>query len=151
MFESFKKIMVTTDFSEAADHAVTHAFRMAADHGAEVLLCHVIETIIAPNPLYAYYYPTELLSPEVRERAERDAREALLERVPKDGPLSQVPYRTVVVHGMPADEIIRMTEQQGADLIVIATHGHTGLKHLFMGSVAERVIRHVHCPVLVVR
>ncbi len=151
MFESFKKIMVTTDFSEAADHAVNHAFRMAADHGAEVLLCHVIETIIAPNPLYAYYYPTELLSPEVRERAERDATEALLERVPRDGPLAQVSHRTLVVHGMPADEIIRAAEQQGADLIVIATHGHTGLKHLFMGSVAERVIRHVHCPVLVVR
>ena len=151
MFESFKKIMVTTDFSEAADHAVNHAFRMAADHGAEVLLCHIIETIIAPNPLYAYYYPTELLSPEIRERAERDAREALLQRVPKEGPLAQVPYRTVIVHGMPADEIIRTAEQQRVDLIVIATHGHTGLKHLFMGSVAERVIRHVHCPVLVVR
>jgi universal stress protein A len=151
MFESFKKIMVTTDFSEAADHAVNHAFRMAADNGAEVLLCHVIETIVAPNPLYAYYYPSELLSPEIRERAERDAREALLERTPKDGPLAQVPYRTVVVHGMPAEEIMRAADEQKVDLIVIATHGHTGLKHLFMGSVAERVIRHVRCPVLVVR
>ncbi len=151
MFENFKRILVTTDFSEAGDHAVAHAFRMAADHGAEVLLCHVIETLVAPNPLYAYYYPTELLSPEIRTRAESDARQALLQRVPQEPPLSDVAHSTVVVHGMPADEIIRAAEQQRADLIVIATHGHTGLKHLFLGSVAERVIRHVHCPVLVVR
>jgi nucleotide-binding universal stress UspA family protein len=151
MYENFKRILVTTDFSESGDHAVAHAFRMAADHGAEVLLCHVIETVVAPNPLYAYYYPTELLSPEIRERAEVDARQALLERVPKDTPLAGVPHTTVVAHGIPADEIIRIAEQRQADLIVIATHGHTGLRHLFLGSVAERVIRHVHCPVLVVR
>ncbi len=151
MLENFKKILVTTDFSAAADHAVNHAFRMAADHGAEVLLCHVIETIAAPNPLYAYYYPTELLSPEIRERVEQDARKALIDRVPKEGALAQVPYRTAVVHGMPADEIVRTAEREEIDLIVIATHGHTGLKHLLMGSVAERVIRHVHCAVLVVR
>ena len=151
MFENFKKILVTTDFSEAGDHAIAHAFRMAADHEAEVLLCHVIETLVAPNPLYAYYYPSELLSPEIRTRAESDARDALLERVPKSPPLSDVPHSTVVVHGMPADDIIRAAEEHGADLIVIATHGHTGLKHLFMGSVAERVIRHVHSAVLVVR
>ena len=151
MYENFKRILVTTDFSEAGDHAVAHAFRMAADHGAEVLLCHVIETVVAPNPLYAYYYPTELLSPEIRERAEGDARQALLERVPKEASLASVPHDTVVVHGIPADEIISVAAERQVDLIVIATHGHTGLRHLFLGSVAERVIRHVHCAVLVVR
>jgi universal stress protein A len=151
MFESFKKILVTTDFSEAGDHAVSHAFRMAADHGAEVLLCHVVEMIVTPNPLYAQYYPTDFVSPEIRERAENDARQALLERVPKSGPLAQVAHTAVVVHGTPAAEIIRLAEERSVDLIVIATHGHTGFKHLLLGSVAERVLRHVHCPVLVVR
>jgi universal stress protein A len=56
-----------------------------------------------------------------------------------------------VVHGMPADEIIRAAKDRDVDLIVIATHGRTGLTHLLMGSTAERVVRHVHCPVLVVR
>jgi len=151
MQENFKKILVTTDFSEAGDHAIAHAFRMAADHGAEVVLCHVVEMVVAPNPLYAHYYPTDLLNPELRQRAENDAHQALRERVPKAVPLSSVAHTTLVVHGTPADEIVRVAQDQGADLIVIATHGHTGLKHLFMGSVAERVIRHVHCPVLVVR
>lgn len=151
MYENFKRILVTTDFSEAGDRAIAHAFRMAADHGAEVLMCHIIEMIVAPNPLYAHYYPTELLHPEIRVRAEKDAEQALLERVPKEEPLVNVPHRSVVAHGMPAEEIIRVAKDENADLIVISTHGHTGLKHLFMGSVAERVIRHVHCAVLVVR
>jgi universal stress protein A len=151
MHESFKRILVTTDFSESGDHAVAHAFRMAADHGAEVLLCHVIEMVVAPNPLYAHYYPTDFLQPEIRERAEKDAHKALLERVPKDEELATVPHRTIVAHGTPAEEIIRTAKDQETDLIVISTHGHTGLKHLFLGSTAERVIRHVHCPVLVVR
>jgi universal stress protein A len=151
MYENFKRILVTTDFSELGDHAVGHAFRMAADHGAEVLLCHVIEMVVAPNPLYAHYYPTDFLEPEIRERAEKDAHQALLERVPKTDVLAVVPHRTVVVHGTPAEEIIRAAQDHEADLIVISTHGRMGLKHLFMGSTAERVIRHAHCPVLVVR
>lgn len=151
MEEHFKRILVTTDFSDAGDHAVGHAFRMAADHGARVLLLHVLELIVTPSPLYAPYYPTELLSPSVRARAERDARGALEERVPRRGPLAAVPYELLVVHGMPAEEIIRTAEQHDADLIVISTHGRTGLTHFFLGSTAERVIRHVHCPVLVVR
>jgi len=151
MHENFKRILVTTDFSESGDHAVGHAFRMAADHGAEVILCHVVETIIAPNPLYAHYYPADLLNPEIRMRAEQDAHSALIERVPAEAPLVDVPHVSFVAHGIPADEIIRAAKDRDVDLIVIATHGRTGLKHLFMGSTAERVIRHVHCAVLVVR
>lgn len=151
MHESFKRILVTTDFSQSGDHALGHALRLAADHGAEVLVYHVMETIIAPNPLYAHYYPTELLNPEIQARAEKDAQQALVDRLPKEGDLAAVPTTTLVGHGIPADEIIRIAEERAVDLIVIATHGRTGLKHLFMGSTAERVIRHVHCPVLVVR
>ncbi|GBD26688.1 TRAP-T-associated universal stress protein TeaD [bacterium HR30] len=151
MLERFQHILVTTDFSEAGDRAIPHAFRMAADHHAEVILCHVIEPLIVPNPLYAQYYPGELLSPDVLARAQEDARAALEERVPREEPLAQVRYRCVIGQGTPVEEIIRIAQEEGVDLIVIATHGHTGLKHLLMGSVAERVIRHARCPVLVVR
>jgi nucleotide-binding universal stress UspA family protein len=151
MQEDFKRILVTTDFSEAGDHAIAHAFRMAADHGAEVVLLHVVETIVAPNPLYTQHYLTDPFTPEVHARVEAEARQALLERVPKDGTLAEVPHRVVVSQGLPAQEIIRTTAEQQVDLVVISTHGRTGLKHFLMGSTAERVIRHVHCPVLVVR
>ncbi len=151
MLERFQRILVTTDFSEAGDRAIGHAFRMAADHDAEVILCHVIEPLIVPNPLYAQYYPGELLSPDVLARAQEDARAALEERVPRNEPYAKVRHRVVIGQGAPVDEIIRIANEEGVDLIVIATHGHTGLKHLLMGSVAERVIRHARCAVLVVR
>jgi universal stress protein A len=151
MQENFKRILVTTDFSEAGDHAIAHAFRMAADHGADVLLLHVLETVLAPNPLYAHYYPTDLLTPEIRARVESDARQALLERVPTTDTLAAVPHRVIITHGMPGEEIIRTAQEERVDLVVISTHGRTGLKRFFLGSTAERVIRHVECPVLVVR
>ena len=70
---------------------------------------------------------------------------------PKKPPLSEVKHRTHVTQGEPIAEILRLAEEEKADLLVIATHGRTGLKHFFLGSVVERVIRHAHCPVLVVR
>ncbi len=151
MLETFKRILVTTDFSEDGDHAIAHAFRLAADEGAEVILCHVIETMMMPNPLYAHYYPADLMSPELQAKAEQEAHAALQERVPADQALAAVSFATVVLHGIPASEIVRAARERMADLLVIATHGRTGLTHFLMGSTAERVIRHVHCAVLVVR
>jgi len=151
VLERFRTIIVTTDFSEAGDHAIAHAFRIAADNQGSVVLCHVLETVVTPSPLYAQYYPTDLITPEVRARAEQDATEALLTRAPKDPPLSEVPHSVRIAHGSPAREIVHLAESIKADLLVISTHGHTGLKHIVLGSVVERVIRHAHCAVLVVR
>jgi universal stress protein A len=148
MQENFKHILITTDFSPTGDHAIGHAFRIAADHRAEVILCHIVDVVPPPNPLYAHYYPTESFQPE---RAVEEARQALLKRVPRAGTLAQVPYKTVVVEGSAVDEILRVATDEHADLVVIATHGRTGVKHIVLGSVAERVIRHTTCPVLVVR
>ena len=151
MYEDFKRVLVTTDFSALGDAAIGHAFRIGADHGAEVVLCHVIETPPTPNPLYGHYTPTDLFLPEHRRLAEESAQKALLERVPKEPPLSAVKHRTRVTDGDPVTEILRAAEEEQADLLVIATHGRTGLKHFFLGSVVERVIRHAHCAVLVIR
>ena len=151
MILNFKRVLVTTDFSEAGDAAIPHAFRVAGDHGAEVVLCHVIETPPTPNPLYSHYTPTELFRPEARLKAEQQAHEALRARVPKDAPLAGVPFRTRVVDGEPVARILEVAREEEADLLVIATHGRTGLKHFFLGSVVERVIRQAHCPVLVTR
>lgn len=151
MYESFKRVLVTTDFSELGDQAIGHAFRVAADHGAEVILCHVVETLPTPNPLYAHYYSTELFRPETRRQVEQRAETALRERVPKDEALAAVPHRVLVVDGDSVAQILRVAGEQQADLLVIATHGRTGVKHFVIGSVVERVIRGAHCPVLVIR
>lgn len=149
MLERFRRILVTTDFSEAGDHAILHAFRLAVDHEAEVVLLHVNEAV-APNPLYSHYYPKEALK-ESLDRAKQEASRALAERVPSDARLAAVRHRELVVEGMPVAEILATAKSEDVDLVVIATHGRTGLRHVLLGSVAERVIRHAHCPVLVVR
>ena len=151
MHERFQVILVTTDFSAVGDHAIGHAFRLAADHGAKVVLYHVIETPISPVPVYAHYYPTAVFTPEVELQMKEDAEKALRDRVPREGDLSQVAHEEKVTHGLPSEEIVRVAKEVGADLIVISTHGHTGLKHLLLGSVAERVVRHAPCAVFVVR
>jgi glycine betaine transporter len=151
MSTSFKRIVVTTDFSGVADRAIDPAFRLAADAGAKIFLCHVIDTPAAANPLYAHYYPTDLIRPESRQKAEVKARNALLARVPKRGSLARVPHEAVIAYGNPVEEIVRVSRKLKADLVAISTHGYTGLKSALLGSVAERVIRHAHCPVLVVR
>ncbi len=148
MQERFARILVTTDFSGTGDHAITHAFRLAADHGAEVLLCHVIDVLPEPNPLYAHYYPKDRFDPQ---RAAEETRAALLARMPHDEALARVPHRAVVGEGAAVEEILRIAAEEKVDLVVIATHGRSGLKHVLLGGVAERVIRHAHCPVLVVR
>lgn len=151
MYENFKRVLVTTDFSALGDQAIIHGFRVAADHGAEVLLCHVVETLPTPNPLYAHYYSTDLFRPDTRRQIVQQAEAALRERVPKEPGLAAVPHRVLVVDGDAVEQILRAAHEQQADLVVIATHGRTGVKHFVLGSVVERVIRGAHCPVLVIR
>jgi nucleotide-binding universal stress UspA family protein len=149
MKQHFEHFLVTTDFSPEADRAIGVAFRLADDHGARVTLCHVLDAVRPPNPLYAHYYPTELFKPEVAHQAEENAIKELRARVPAD--LSGVLHDWVVSHGDPADEIVRHAEERGCDLILMATHGRAGIRHVLLGSVAEKVLRRARCSVMVVR
>jgi nucleotide-binding universal stress UspA family protein len=151
MHERFRTILVTTDFSDLGDRAIGHAFRMGADHGAKVVVCHVMEIPMAPVPLYAQYFPAEIISPGVEQQIKQEALDALRERVPADSELNALAKEFVVTRGLPSEEIVRIAREIGADLIVISTHGHTGLTHMLLGSVTERVVRHAPCAVLVVR
>ena len=145
-----KTVLVSTDFSELGDRAIPYAFRLAKDHGAAVILVHVLEAAPTPNPLYAHYYP--IPTPEQVKKAESAAMEELRRRVPEEHRRrASAAVDTRVMHGEPSLEILRIAGEKKASLIVISTHGRTGLQHLALGSVAERVIRRAHCPVLVVR
>lgn len=146
--EGTPTVVVPTDFSDSGDAAIPHAFRFAKEPGAHVVLVHVLDARPTPNPLYAHYYP--IPTPEQTKQAEAAAREALSARVPEEL-RGSARVETVVGQGAPAAEILRIAAAQQASLIVIATHGRTGLKRLALGSVAERVIREAPCPVLVVR
>jgi len=146
--EDIRTVLVSTDFSDFGDAAISHAFRVAKDYGARVVLLHVLDASPPPNPLYAHYYP--IPTPEQIRQAEAKAHEELRARIPEALRRSDR-VETQVAQGSPAGEILRVADEQQASLIVISTHGRTGLRRLALGSVAERVIRDAPCPVLVVR
>lgn len=146
MTPDFPCILVTTDFSELGNTALPVAFRMAAQMGHKIVLAHVIEEAY-PSPLYAHYYPTP--SPDERERLRKAATAEFERLVPKDA--QKIPREIQLGLGTPAAEICRIAKESKASLVVMSSHGRRGVKHLVLGSVAERVVRQAPCSVLVLR
>jgi universal stress protein A len=139
----FNKIVVPVDFSEHSDKALDWALRLAQHRSTPVVLCHVI-----PRP------PTEWFGGSHIDEAKIEAglREEAEKRLRTQTVGTTVPVQSRIVYGgTPASEICRVAEEEQADLIVMGTQGRTGLGHLLMGSVAERVVRTAPCAVLTVR
>jgi len=139
-----KRILVPTDFSRSSLKAVDYAVELAKQNHAELILVHIIEPMNYAVPRYLPE-PTALLE-EQRKQAQ-DALDRLTERV-----IARYPRCRSEVHlGVVYQRIAELARTLKTDLIVIATHGRTGLAHLLIGSVAERVVRMAPCPVLTVR
>jgi nucleotide-binding universal stress UspA family protein len=134
-----RHILVPTDFSEHAKHALSYAFELAQVYGAKLSLLHVIEI-----PVYAIevYLPLEELEQEARRE---------LARLLPEAEAAQVNVIRLVEMGVPYQKILETATTEQVDLIVMATHGRTGLGHLIMGSVAEHVVRMAPCSVLTIR
>src|SRR5437016_7879524 len=135
-----KKILFPTDFSAFGQEALRWATVLARDTGATMIIAHVEE------PPMAYgggemYFPAE-------EGDREELKQALVKIVPAD---PNVRFEHKLLAGDPASAIVEAAEQENADLIVIGTHGRTGLTRLLMGSVAEAVVRRAKCPVLTVK
>ena len=141
-----KRILVPIDFSECSRNALVYGLRFAQQFGGQLLLVHVVEPMIVPeNMLMAV---PEL--PEAGGNLVNEAQARLAQLAKKEIP-AEVKTEVAVRVGRPYHEIIEAAKAEAVDLIVIATHGYTGLKHVFLGSTAERVVRHATCPVLTVR
>jgi universal stress protein A len=142
-----RSILAPTDFSAHSEHSVRYACGLAARLGAELHLVHVLSEILptGPDPLLMPVMP-----PEYYEESEEQARENLGRLLdPAWGsPRSVV---TAVRWGGPVESIVAYADEHKMDLIVIATHGRTGLSHVLLGSVAERIVREAPCPVLTIR
>jgi nucleotide-binding universal stress UspA family protein len=131
-------ILHPTDFSEHSEHALQFASGLARDYGAQLMLVHVI----VPPPVI---YGEGLLTTDVF--VNREVQERLHQwQIPDE----RVRVVRQCVEGDPATEIVRVARERAADLIVMGTHGRTGLSRLLMGSVAEQVVRQAPCPVLTV-
>lgn len=140
------RILVPTDFSPGADAALGWAQSLGAAFSAEVILLHVIDLSIAalagfPSTLAAVPAAGELLD-RIRLESEEEM-QRLTARLPG--------ARGLLREGMPRPTILEVAREVGADLIVMGTHGRTGLTHVVFGSVAEHIVRHSRIPVLTVR
>ena len=144
---ALKKILVPTDFGEAADVALTYARALAGNFGASIELLHVAED--ASARMFAgeiYVAVPQNLQQDIENAARAELDKRLIDNDPNPLPVQ----RTVVASNAPAMTIVNYAKETGADLIVMGTHGRGPMSHLFMGSVAERVVRLAACPVFVV-
>jgi nucleotide-binding universal stress UspA family protein len=142
-----RHILVPTDFSKHSQNALTYAVAFAEKFGAELHLLYVVQdlSLFVPDPVAGgppFPPPVEQITAAVRTS---------LDRLIEENQLRRFPVHAEVREGAPFQEIIVYAREKQIDLIVMGTHGRTGLAHVLMGSVTERVVRKAPCPVLTVR
>ena len=139
---TIKRILVPTDFSEPSLKALDYAIDFTRAHNAELLLLHVVEPIrhtrMVPDVSAILEHHRAEAAEKIAELEQRTRRR-------------HRKCRSEVHFGVPYDVIVDVAKKWNADLIIIATHGYTGLYHVFLGSVTERVVRIAECPVMTLR
>jgi len=171
MHIELKRILVPTDFSDSAQHAVEYGAALADKFGGELHLLHVLQDVhsavthpdfSAHGEIARDYFnrleteagahqPSESESVNQFLHSLRTGVEEEFEKLPREDAWDRLSIVRAIRYGSPVDEICRYALKSHIDLIVIGTHGRTGLKHLLIGSVAERVVRSAPCPTLSVR
>lgn len=145
---SFRTILAPTDFSPHAEGAVRAACELAERLGAALHLLHALPDVVVPmgpDPSLITSLP-----PNFYAETEAQSREALGRVIQPDWP-RPAEVITEVRWGDPVEAIVTYARERSIDLITIATHGRTGLSHVLLGSVAERIVREAPCPVLTLR
>ncbi len=137
----FKNILCATDFSDFSNQSIVYGVELAKEFGAGLTICHVIDLSSV-----AIYGEFQLEPVEQQNRVMADAK-TQLNKLVGDQPVNWKPLVTV---GRPADEISRVVEERNIDLVITATRGRSGLKRLILGSITERLMRTLTCPLLVV-
>ena len=143
-----RSILLPTDFSECAEGALSYATDLARAAGARLVCLHVVEPLVPPVGYGPITEPLPALdvAGQLEESAHRE-----LPRLAQREECAGLEVEDLVAHGEPASEIVRAAREHSVDLIVISSHGRTGLGRILFGSTAESVVRHATCPVLVVK
>ncbi len=138
----YKKILVPLDGSPLAEQAIEPAIKIAKRHEAEIVLVRAAELTVLPPATWSYLDVDEV------HKEERASYQAYLDGLK----VEEVPCRTVLIEGegLGADPLLAYAEKENVELIVMTSHGRTGLNRWLFGSVAERVVRHAPCPVLTI-
>ncbi len=142
---SIQRILVPLDFSDHAAPVLEWVTHLAKQHSARVILLHAYHLPVEFQQLEGAYLPPDFWS-NVKVEAEQS-----LSRYAEELERRGIQVESVVREGYPATVIVDEAASQPADLIVIGTHGLSGLKHLLLGSIAERVVKKSRCPVLTVK
>ncbi len=142
----FDTILFAVDFSESSDHAFDYAFELAKKFSSRLVIVHVINEPVDLRGFYVPHISFDNLEKEIAEGAEK-----MMDRFCAAKLEGFANFERAVISGVPYEEIVRKSEEVGADLIVMGTHGRKGLDHMLFGSTAERVVRMSGCPVMTVR
>ncbi len=140
------RIVVPIDFSEYSKRAFRYAIDFAQTFGAEMILVYVVEPVIYPADFSFGQVALPSLERELHDRSLEQLNLLIKMEMPEG-----VSARCVIRSGKPFVEIIQVAKEENADLIIIATHGHSGIEHVLFGSTAEKVVRKSPCPVLSLR
>ncbi len=142
----FNKILVAIDYSKNSEYAFNYAIELAKQFKGELTIINVINEPVDMARILFPYISYEQLEDAIMEDAAK-----MMEKFCSEQMGGFTNYKTVIARGIPYQEIVRESQEMGATLLVIGTHGYTGIEHLIFGSTAERVVRSASCPVLTVR
>ncbi len=145
---NIRSILLPTDFSECADCALPYATQWARAAGARLICLHVVEPTMPAVGYAPVAEPLPLvdMSEQLQQTAARE-----LPKLAEREECAGLQVEELIAHGEAASEIVRVAAERDVDLIVLSSHGRTGLGRMLFGSTAESVVRHAHCPVLVVK
>jgi nucleotide-binding universal stress UspA family protein len=146
--EEIRKILFATDFSDNSKYALAYALSFAKKYDAQLYILHVIQQPSYPLGMYAE------ISFDAMDKFNRNISQAVekeMETLREKDLQGFTKYECLIVHGTPFLEILRTAREKEAGLIIVGTHGRTGLDHVLFGSTAEKVVRRAPCPVLSVR
>jgi nucleotide-binding universal stress UspA family protein len=143
--KKFTKILFATDFSENSDHAFDYALSLAKSFNARLSIIHVINEPIDLRGFYVPHISFETLEKEIEEGAAKMMEKFCRTRI---GDFSN--FETLIVAGIPFEEILRKADEAQASIIVMGTQGRKGIDHFLFGSTAERVVRNAKIPVMTI-
>ena len=146
MGTDIKKVLVPIDFSDYSKSALKYAVDFAQKFNAEIMLVYVVEPVIYPPD----FSMGQIAIPSVNTEWDIKAKEEIDKLAASEIP-DVVTVKTMIKTGKPFIEIIETAAEEDVDVIIIATHGHSGMEHILFGSTAEKVVRKAPCPVLTLR
>ncbi|WP_225072395.1 universal stress protein [Desulfuromonas sp. CSMB_57] len=144
--KDFKTILFATDFSDNSEYAFEYALALAKKFEALLAIIHVINEPVDLRGFYVPHISFESLEEEIEEGARK-----MMDRFCRSHVRDYEPVMTFIVPGVPYDEVIKKALELSADLIIMGTHGRSGLDHVLFGSTAEKVVRKSPIPVMTVR